>query len=58
LPLGAAQGRPPPALLDQSALADFDIDPAKVQIAYAGGLADQVLFQICSPLRDLLHRPR
>ncbi|WP_407189932.1 helix-turn-helix domain-containing protein [Bradyrhizobium centrosematis] len=48
----------PPALLDQSALADFDIDPAKVEIAYAHGLADQVLFHICSPLRDLLHRPR
>lgn len=47
----------PPALLDQSALADFDIDPAKVEIAYAHGLADQVLFHICSPLRDLLHRP-
>ena len=48
----------PPTLLDQSALADFDIDPAKVEIAYADGLADRVLFQICSPLRDLLHRPR
>jgi AraC family transcriptional regulator len=48
----------PPALLDQSALADFDVDPAKVQIAYAHGLTDQVLFHICSPLRDLLHRPR
>ncbi|MFH1345523.1 MAG: AraC family transcriptional regulator [Pseudomonadota bacterium] len=48
----------PPTLLDQSALADLDIDPAKVQIAYADGLADQVLFHICSPLRDLLHRPR
>ena len=48
----------PPALLDQNALADFDIDPAKVQIAYAGGLMDRVLFHICSPLRDLLHRPR
>ena len=48
----------PPALLDQSALADFDVDPAKLQIAYAHGLADQVLFHICSPLRDLLHRPR
>ena len=48
----------PPTLLDQSALADFDIDPAKVQIAYADGLADPVLFHICSPLRDLLHRPR
>jgi AraC family transcriptional regulator len=48
----------PPTLLDQSALADFDIDPAKVEIAYAHGLADPVLFHICSPLRDLLHRPR
>lgn len=48
----------PPVLLDHSALADFDVDPAKVQIAYAHGLTDQVLFHICSPLRDLLHRPR
>jgi AraC family transcriptional regulator len=48
----------PPTLLDQSALADFDIDPAKIQIAYADGLNDPVLFHICLPLRDLLHRPR
>ena len=48
----------PPTLLDQTALADFDVDPAKVQIAYAHGLTDQVLFHICSPLRDLLYRPR
>jgi AraC family transcriptional regulator len=47
-----------PTLLDQAALADFDVDATKVQIACAGGLADQVLFHICSPLRDLLHRPR
>ncbi|KRR21447.1 AraC family transcriptional regulator [Bradyrhizobium lablabi] len=47
-----------PTLLDQSALADFDVDPDKVQIARADGLADQVLFHICSPLRDLVHRPR
>ncbi|PSO18117.1 AraC family transcriptional regulator [Bradyrhizobium sp. MOS003] len=48
----------PPALLDESALTDFDIDPAKVEIAYAHGLADRILFHICAPLRDLLHRPR
>lgn len=47
-----------PTLLEQSALADFDVDPDKAQIAYADGLADQVIFHICSPLRDLLHRPR
>ena len=44
----------PPTLLDRSALADFDIDPAKVQIAYAERLTDPVLFHICLPLRDLL----
>jgi AraC family transcriptional regulator len=48
----------PPALLDQSALADFDVDPAKVELAYAYGLPDQVLFHVCSPLRDLLYRSR
>ncbi|WP_316188069.1 MULTISPECIES: AraC family transcriptional regulator [unclassified Bradyrhizobium] len=48
----------PPALIDHSALADFDVDPDKVEIVYADGLADQVIFQICSPLRDLLYRPR
>ena len=29
-----------------------------MQIAYADGLTDPVLFHICLPLRDLLHRPR
>jgi AraC family transcriptional regulator len=47
----------PPTLLDQSDLADFDVDPAKLQIAYADGLTDKVLFHICLPLRDLLYRP-
>lgn len=48
----------PPALLDESALADFDVDPSKIEIAYAHGLVDHTLYHICSPLRDLLHRPR
>ncbi len=48
----------PPTLLDQSDLADLDVDPAKLQIAYADGLTDNVLFHICLPLRDLLYRPR
>src|SRR5260363_397393 len=48
----------PPTLLDQSALADFNIDPAKIEIAYAHGLTDRVPFHICSPLRDLLYRRR
>jgi len=48
----------PPALLGENTVICRDIDPAKVEIAYAHGLADQVLFHICAPLRDLLHRPR
>jgi AraC family transcriptional regulator len=48
----------PSDLIEQSALQDHDIDPAKVQLAYVGGLADATIFQICSPLRDLLNRPR
>ena len=47
-----------PPLLDQSDLAGFDVDPAKLQIACADGLTDKVLFHICLPLRDLLYRPR
>lgn len=48
----------PADLVEQSALADYDIDPAKVQLAYIGGLADETLFNICAPLRDLLGRPQ
>jgi AraC family transcriptional regulator len=48
----------PPTLLHQSAVADFDADSGKVEIAYAHGLTDKVLYHLCAPLRDLLHRPR
>lgn len=48
----------PADLIDQSALADYDIDPAKVQLAYIGALADETFFHICAPLRDLVGRPR
>lgn len=48
----------PSDLIEQSALQDYDLDPAKVKLAYIGGLADETIFQICSPLRDLLNRPR
>src|ERR1700681_96111 len=33
----------PAMLLEQSALADYDVDPGRTQLAYAGGLADPVL---------------
>lgn len=48
----------PPNLMEQSALADYDVEPNRVEIAYAHGLIDPVLFHLCTPLRDLLHRPR
>lgn len=46
----------PADLIDQSALADYDIDPSRVQLAYIGALADETLFHICAPLRDLIGR--
>jgi AraC family transcriptional regulator len=41
-------------LLEQSALADYDVDPDRTQLAYAGGLADPVLAHIGSALHGLL----
>ena len=48
----------PPTLLDQSDLVDFDIDPAKLQIAYADGLADPCSSTSARRFATLLHRPR
>ncbi len=46
----------PATLLEQSALADYEIDPAKVQLAYAGGLADRTLGHIAGVLHSLVGR--
>lgn len=46
----------PPTLLDRSALADYDIDPAKTELAYAGGFADPMLSQFGAAFRGLLGR--
>ncbi|MBP1886366.1 AraC family transcriptional regulator [Sinorhizobium mexicanum] len=46
----------PPTLIERSALADYEIDPAKAELAYAGGLADPMLHQIGSAFRSLLGR--
>jgi AraC family transcriptional regulator len=48
----------PPKLLDDSALADHDIDPAKTDLVYAGGFADPALAQIGMAIHGLLGRPR
>jgi AraC family transcriptional regulator len=47
----------PPALLGRSALADYDIDPAKVELAYAGGLWDRLLQQLALALSGVISRP-
>lgn len=46
----------PARLLEESALADYGIDPGKTQLAYAGGLNDPVLSQIGTTLHGLLGR--
>lgn len=48
----------PPILIEHSALADYEIDPAKARLAYAGGFADPLLHQIGSALMGLLGRCR
>jgi AraC family transcriptional regulator len=44
----------PATLLEQSALADYDVDPDRTQLAYAGGLVDPILAHIGSALHCLL----
>lgn len=46
----------PAELLDQSALADYDIDPARTRLAYAGGQADATVEHIGTALRGVLDR--
>lgn len=46
----------PPTLVGQCALIDHDIDPSKVELAYAGGFTDPVLHQIGTALSGLLGR--
>jgi AraC family transcriptional regulator len=46
----------PPSLLGDTALADYDIDPARAGLVYAGGFADPTLSQITLAIGDLLGR--
>ena len=48
----------PPRLLEDSAMLDHDIDPAKASLAYAGGFADPMLSQISLAIRGMLGRPQ
>ena len=46
-----------PRLLEDSALIDHGIDPARADLVYQGGFADPVLAQIGLAIRSLLGRP-
>jgi AraC family transcriptional regulator len=47
----------PPGLVGQTALANFDIDPGRAQLAYAGGIPDLVVLQLATLFRSVLNRP-
>jgi AraC family transcriptional regulator len=47
----------PPSLVGESALSNFEIDPARVQLAYAGGVSDPVMLHLGMLYRSLLDRP-
>ncbi|WP_242127927.1 AraC family transcriptional regulator [Sphingobium sp. Sx8-8] len=44
----------PPTLLEQSALENYGIDPAKARLGYAGGLSDPLLVEVALSFRKLL----
>lgn len=44
----------PDTLIERSALADYEIDPARTKLTYAGGFLDPVLGQIAGMLRSVL----
>lgn len=46
----------PPTLVEQSALADHNIDPSRAELAYAGGFTDPMLYQIGVSLSGLFGR--
>ncbi|WP_445143359.1 helix-turn-helix domain-containing protein [Dyella sp. Tek66A03] len=46
----------PQSLIDRSALTDYDVDPAKIELVYAGGLRDPMLYQIAVALGESMER--
>jgi AraC family transcriptional regulator len=47
----------PATLIGRSASADYDIDPAKAELAYAGGLKDPLIYQIAIAFHGIISRP-
>ena len=46
----------PSTLIDHSALADYDLDPAKMHLGYAGGFVDPDVLQLATSFRTMLDR--
>jgi AraC family transcriptional regulator len=46
----------PDKLLSDSALMDFGVDPARSGLAYAGGVSDEIIKQLCNALHGLVGR--
>lgn len=46
----------PATLLEQSSLADYEVDPNTIQLAYAGGFVDPMLTHVATSLHGLLGR--
>lgn len=46
-----------PSLTASSALADFDIDPARVELVRTAGISDPLLIEVATALRDMSCRP-
>lgn len=47
----------PPTLIEHSALVDYGIDPARIELAFIGGVADPLLQTISQTFDRLLARP-
>jgi len=47
----------PSGLIDRSALADFDIDPSKVELSFAGGFVDRFINDTSQAFSDFLQKP-
>lgn len=47
----------PSGLINSSALADFDIDPSKVELSFAGGFVDRFINDAAQAFSDFLERP-
>jgi AraC family transcriptional regulator len=55
-PLGCLHLYMPATLLERSALADYDVDPGTLHLAYAAGVADPVMAHLGAALHGLIQR--